>query len=146
MDWTPIVVSLVTVAGSIFASNGFWSWRTEKKSKNRQLFEKVTRINERVDDIKQEVSEIKKENGQDRAVTSRVRILRFEDELQENRHHSKDSFDQVMKDIKDYRKYVDENADFENGITEPTCKHIEAVYYKRLQKHDWGPKAKEEAE
>ena len=94
--------------------------------------------------IRNDVTEIRKEirmlddKGDRReAVDCRVRILRFEDELQEMRRHSKDSFDQVMTDITTYDHYCDQHPEFKNSQTVATVEHIKKVYVERLDKHDF---------
>lgn len=71
------------------------------------------------------------------AVSCRVRILHFEDELQEDRHHSKDSFDQVLSDVTTYDRYCEKHPDFRNHQTVATVEHIRSVYNKRLEKRDF---------
>ena len=107
----------------------------------------ITRHDKRKDDmkgIKDELEVIKKEiksldeKGDRReAVNCRVRILRFEDELQEMRRHSKDSFDQAMTDITTYDHYCSAHPEFKNSQTAATVEHIRKVYAERLDKHDF---------
>ena len=70
-----------------------WTWLAKKigKAINGEMFEEVC-------EMQREVKDIRKEMGEDRAVGARVRILRFNDELLDNKRHSKDSFDQVLDD------------------------------------------------
>lgn len=105
---------------------------------------KVERLGDSVQDVHSEVLEVKSQvdtiefnNEQDRAITARVRILRFEDEVQDGKRHSKDAWDQCMKDIKFYEEYVENHPKFENGITGPTCEHLRKTYQGLLDKHDW---------
>lgn len=165
MDWTAITIATIGVCGTIFGSTGFWQWRTNKKSKGTEVFSAVQRIsgkvdtldktinnvNEKVDsldgkfqdlqsevqDVKGKTESIESKNDEERAITARVRILRFEDEVQRNIHHNKASWDQTMIDIKNYSHYVEHHPDFENGITGPTTRHLEDCYTDRLSKHDW---------
>lgn len=90
-----------------------------------------------INNVKADVKCIKYTNEREHAINKRVRILKFEDELQEDKHHSKDSFDQVLSDIDDYEKYCAEHPNFKNNQTASTVAHIKAIYNERLVKHDF---------
>lgn len=107
--------------------------------------DKLDDIFDALDDLKVTIQNIRNENDERYAISGRIRILRFEDELQEGKKHSKDSFDQVMSDISAYNKYCDDHPNFKNDQTVMTVKHIKDVYVERLEKHDWFiPKGKGE--
>ena len=100
--------------------------------------------NDRFDAIVKEIAGIRndlkiiEEKGDRReAVSSRVRILRFADELQEGRKHSKDSFDQVMSDITQYEDYCLEHPRFKNNQTAATVNYIKKNYGERLERRDF---------
>ena len=114
------------------------------EEKMNGIEERVTNIEGKVDSIQSDINSLENrvvsmEAGMkmDQAVTYRVRILRFCDELQADRKHSKDSFDQVMSDITGYTKYCEENPDFKNHQTETTIEYIKRVYEERLEKRDF---------
>ena len=94
----------------------------------------ITGLSKKFDALEEKVDE-------NQAKTIRVRILRFGDELNEGRYHSKDSWDQCMDDIDAYETYVDKHPFFKNGITVATVQHIRAEYAERLEKRDWDKKA-----
>ena len=71
------------------------------------------------------------------AEARRVRILRFADEMLQDHKHSKDSWDQVIVDCKEYSKYTSKDKDFENGQTEATVAFIQEQYHERLKKNDF---------
>lgn len=134
-----------------------WSWigRAIGNAFNRSVVDKidekmtgiedrVSKIEDKVDDIQADLVSldskiVKLDSGLrlDEAINYRVRILRFCDELQEGRKHSKDSFDQVMSDITGYTKYCEEHPEFKNHQTEKTVDYIEKTYQERLEKKDW---------
>ena len=100
--------------------------------------------NDRFDVLVKEMAEIRKEirsidekADQREAVSSRVRILKFNDELLEGRRHSKDSYDQAMSDITKYETYCEAHPDFKNNQTVMTIAHINSSYTERLEKHDF---------
>jgi gas vesicle protein len=100
----------------------------------RALSEKAK---ERFDVLDRKIDTVNAKGDERFAVSSRVRILRFEDELQEKRKHSKDSWDQAMSDIDYYENYCQVHPKFKNNQTVATVEHIKNGYMERLEKHDW---------
>ena len=94
------------------------------------LSRKIDALEKKLDGLEQ------KEDRRD-AVNKRVRILRFEDELQSDARHSKDSFDQVLSDITDYDQYCTAHPKFRNNQTSATVEHIKKVYSERLERRDF---------
>lgn len=94
------------------------------------LSRKIDALEKKLDGLEQ------KEDRRD-AVNKRVRILRFEDELQSDARHSKDSFDQVLSDITDYDQYCAAHPEFRNNQTSATVEHIKKVYSERLERRDF---------
>lgn len=83
--------------------------------------------------VSDKVDALEKKVDENQATTIRVRILRFEDELQENKQHSKDSWDQVMDDIRRYELYVTDHPEFKNNITVASTNHISKKYSELLE-------------
>lgn len=103
-----------------------WSWIggiIGKLLGIKTLSDKVDALDEKVD-INQ-------------ATTIRVRILRFEDEVQNNIEHSKDSWNQVMDDINRYEEYTEYHPKFKNNITEASINHLKKKYDELLEKRAW---------
>lgn len=104
---------------------------------NRTVIAQQKELSAQIRGVSGELKQIKAEVGEDRAITARVRILIFEDELQEGRRHSKDRFDQVLTDIDNYESYCTSHPEFKNNQTRATVSHIRKVYSSRLEKHDF---------
>ena len=109
-----------------------WSWLIRKAGGvlTGDIMRKLDELNKKVDRLEA------KEDERD-AVNKRVRILRFEDELQRDHKHTKDSFDQVLSDITGYNQYCDAHPSFRNDQTAQTVAHIKKVYDARLENHDF---------
>ena len=90
----------------------------------------VKAISEKLDALDKKVDE-------NQATTIRVRILQFEDSLQDGKTRSKDSWNQVMDDIRRYEEYTETHPDFKNNITAASIKHITNVYAELLEKRAW---------
>ena len=117
-----IVLSLVQIAP---VKINPWSWIGAWFGKMigvKELSEKVDKLEYKVE--------------QNEAITSRVRILRFGDEIRDGEIlHSKESFDQVLNDITRYDAYCKEHPEFENAKTVLTTKVIKDTYTKLYEEH-----------
>ena len=87
--------------------------------------------------ISDKIDALEKKVDENQATTIRVRILRFEDDLQAQKKCSKDSWNQVMDDIRRYKEYVDTHPEFMNEITTASINHIRKSYSEHLEKADW---------
>ena len=107
-----------------------WTWlaRTIGRAMNGDLIERIDRLEERV-----ERSDAKAEERD--AISQRTRILRFGDELLHDKKHSKEHFDEVLRDIKRYETYCDTHKEFENGTTVATTQLIKDTYRRLLESH-----------
>lgn len=84
----------------------------------------------KIDKIEKDVAEVKQEVAESSAVTSRYRILRFDDEILHDVKHTKEHFDQILLDIDVYESFCDEHKDFKNNLAVMAIKHIKAIYQK----------------
>lgn len=98
-----------------------WSWLGNTLNKG---------ILVKLEKVEKDVAEVKREVGESSAVTSRYRILRFDDEILHEIRHSKEHFDQILLDIDVYEKFCDEHPDFKNNLAVMAIKHIKTVYEK----------------
>jgi hypothetical protein len=70
-----------------------------------------------------------------KAITSRTRILRFDDELYNNMLHTKEYFEQILEDIKTYENFCVEHPKFENNRAVEAIKHIRGIYDECWKEH-----------
>lgn len=96
------------------------------------------------EDILAKLKSLEKEVGRIRdnvewynVINSRVRILRFGNEIKQGILHTKDYFDQIMQDIDIYENYCNRNKEFRNSITSITVEIITNNYRERLEKNDF---------
>ena len=117
-----IVLSLVQIAPIKISP---WSWIGA-------WFGKIIGVKE----LSEKVDKLEYKVEQNEAITSRVRILRFGDEIRDGEIlHSKESFDQVLNDITRYDAYCKEHPEFENAKTVLTTKVIKDTYTKLYEEH-----------
>lgn len=98
-----------------------WSWLGN--TLNKDLIKKLEKV-------EKDVAEVKREVGESTAVTSRYRILRFDDEILHGIMHTKEHFDQILLDIDVYESFCDEHPDFKNNLAIMAIRHIKEVYEK----------------
>lgn len=67
----------------------------------------------------------------------RTKILRFNDELIDDRKHTKEHFIEVLAIIDDYEDYCRDHPDYKNNRCAHAVANISRVYDERLQKHDF---------
>lgn len=69
------------------------------------------------------------------AKSSRMRILRFNDEILQQKQHTKEHFDEILDDITEYEKYCKEHPDYINNKAVLAIKNVEHVYQECLAKN-----------
>lgn len=141
MDILTSTVSIL-IGGGLFSLIQFLIQRHDSKhDKLKAVTDSINamsgKMDERFNTLDRKIDSVDAKADQYNAVSCRVRILRFEDELQAEQRHSKDSWDQVMSDIDAYEKYCDANPNFKNNQTLATVTHIKHGYNERLEKRDW---------
>lgn len=97
----------------------------------------LAKTQESIAEAKEAINQSQDFELETRAIAARVRILRFGDELQEDKKPSKGRFDQALADINAYDDYCAKHSEFKNGVTEPTSSFIKEQYQERLRKHDF---------
>jgi hypothetical protein len=91
----------------------------------------------KVEVLEKRVEKLVHTNAEQNAEGRRVRILRFGDEILHDVKHSKEHFDNILKDIAVYEKYCKEHPEFENGRTVLTIETIEETYKKCFDNHSF---------
>lgn len=129
MDFSTIIGFLL--GGSFL---GFIEFLLRRYDSKHDRFESIVK---EIANIRQDLKRVEEKGDKREAIASRVRILRFSDELQDGRRHSKDSFDQVLSDITEYEHYCAEHPLFKNNQTEATVSHIKRCYAERLERRDF---------
>ena len=108
---------------------------------NGELMEKVDSMEKtfdsKVDSLEQKIEKMDQNDKLQRAKDARTRVLRFGDELIHDVRHTKEHFDDVLRDITEYEKYCDEHPKFENDQMHITAEHIKETYHKCLKEHSF---------
>lgn len=108
-----------------------WAWlaRWFKKIIIGDVEQQLTDISEKVNNLDDKIHEVD-------AKTLRTHILRFADELYTRQiKHSKDYFDDILNDIKEYELYCDAHKKFKNGKTGMAVELIKKTYKELYDDH-----------
>ena len=129
--------SVIAIFVAVIGSNALWGFlqfllqrRDNKEDCSKKIIEMIKKLDEKIDKLDGELSE----RG---AISCRVRILKFMDEILEGWSHSRDSYTQVLQDITNYTNYCSEHPLFLNHQTEATIEYIKNDYQEHLEKNDF---------
>lgn len=120
------------LGGSFLAFLQFLIQRSDKKK------DEFGEIKKAIEDLRECVKRVDAKADRREAESRRIRILRFEEELQRDVRHTKEAFDQIMEiDITEYERYCSAHPGFKNNRAGASIEHIQNVYAERLDKHDF---------
>lgn len=127
-----MILLLTTIAGGTMggALVGLIQFLIQRKDEKDGKYAGIT---DAITKLTAEVQDIRHDQRERDAVLARTHILRFNDELYNGIHHTREYFDQTIDDIKTYEKFCEENPEFANGRTEQASVFIRDEY-ERLYK------------
>lgn len=67
----------------------------------------------------------------------RLRILRFNDEILQQKRHTKEHFDEILDDITEYERYCAEHPDYKNNKAVMAILNVNRVYGECLAKNSF---------
>ena len=91
----------------------------------------------KVDRLERELLDMKENQEERDAISCRARILHFGDETIHGVRHTKEHFDQILRDITTYERYCDDHPNFENNTTALTSQRIKDIYEECLKTKDF---------
>lgn len=115
-----LVPIMVAMFGSSWLGD-FLAKKREGKITNTEIMDKLTKVDDRLTTVEENID-------RNNAITARVRIIRFNDELLEHKDHSKESFDQCLSDIDTYEDYCEKHPEFSNNKTVLSVENILRIY------------------
>ena len=128
---------IVGIVLAVIGSNALWGFiqflvqrKDNKEDCSKKILDMIQKLDEKIDKLDGELSERS-------AISCRVRILKFMDEILEGWSHSRDSYVQVLQDITNYTNYCAENPTFKNHQTVATIEYIKNDYQEHLEKNDF---------
>lgn len=95
---------------------------------NKELRSQIDSQGDQINALSEKVSNIQTEVNENAAMSSRYRILRFDDEIRHGTLHTKEHYDQIMIDIDIYEAFCKRNPDFRNNLAHKAISNIKRVY------------------
>lgn len=146
---------LITVVCSVIGSSGMFAFvqflinrKDKKDDKLDGLKEDIQGLKENIQDVRDDIDVMKREFhtsiqgvqdevAKNAAIQSRIRILRANDEMRQNVHHSYEYFRQLHSDITEYEAYCLTHPEFKNNEAVNSIDYINKVYQKCLEENDF---------
>lgn len=131
---------LTAIVLAAIAAPGFWEFLKYSIQKVTEIFtdrKKVTieEINDKLDAQGKKLNSLEesfaKKNAEDHekeAKAARRRILQADDEIRVGVKHSKDYFEDVLRDVDYYEEYCDNHPHFKNKCAESAIRNVSACY------------------
>lgn len=115
---TEIIMAIIC---AVFASSGLWGLI-------QFLINRKDSIGEKIDKLTEMVKEVSDRVDSSSATNARTRVLRFDDELINGVHHSREYFQQTLEEIDTYETYCQKHPEFKNNACVLAIEHIRRVY------------------
>lgn len=142
------MILLIVIAASLIQISPIkinpWTWCRDRARDLIGLNElkiELQTVKENMDELDSKIDNLKKEDQERRdlsdALSSRRRILRFNDELLQNIRHSQEMFNNILEDITDYDHYCNTHRNFVNQRAVLAESNIKKTYQKCMEEHDF---------
>jgi predicted glycoside hydrolase/deacetylase ChbG (UPF0249 family) len=127
---------LTAILLAAIAAPGFWEviktmidkLLQRKRVTIEQISEKLDAQGKKLNSLEQAFNKKNVEDQEKEAKAARRRILRTDDEIRIGVRHSKDFFDDVLRDIDSYEEYCDDHPHFKNKCAESAINNVLACY------------------
>lgn len=104
--------------------------KTLGRAINKEMMDKL-------ESLDKEMKQLRDATALESALNCRVRIIHFGDETLHGQKHTKEHFDQILRDIDKYEHYCNTHPEFENNVTVLTSARIKEIYQKCLADGDF---------
>lgn len=121
------MTDIIAVVVAVLASSGLWGII-------QYLISRKDKTAEKIDKIMEIVTEVSERVDTNSATNARTRILRFDDELINGVHHSREYFQQTLEEINVYEAYCARHPDYKNNACILAIEHIRRVYLDLLDR------------
>lgn len=87
-------------------------------------------------DIREDLTELKRDFEETKAQDKRWHILNFANSCRNGKQHSKDEWQHVMSELREYEAYT-ERKHIVNGVISEDAKYLRELYHERNIKNDF---------
>lgn len=127
---------LTAILLAAMAAPGFWEviktmidkLLQRKRVTIEEISEKLDSHGKKLNSLEEAFNKKNAEDQEKEAKAARRRILRTDDEIRIGVKHSKDFFDDVLRDIDYYEEYCDDHPHFKNKCAESAINNVMACY------------------
>ena len=132
-EYIPILVAAVTAPGlweviKLLIQNIHDLLTGTKRTSMSEVGEKLDIQRKEIDFLKKAFLRKNEEDEEREAKAARRRILRADDELRMDVKHSKDFFEDILRDIDFYETYCDTHTHFKNKCAESAIRNVVMCY------------------
>lgn len=89
-----------------------------------------------IGELESDVKELKKDFDEEKVNSKRWNILDFANSCRNGRRHTKEEWQHVISQLKEYEVITDERG-IENGVIEEEAKYLRKLYAERNEKNDF---------
>jgi hypothetical protein len=136
-----VIISILSIGGIWEVIKYMLQRKYSKEDKHDELMNGVLVIKEEVNSLKRDLSTkisiLSDKVDKNAAVLARTHILRFDDELINGVHHSREYFRQQLQDIDTYIAYCDTHPGFKNSYADAAIHHIRHTYEELLNTREF---------
>ena len=104
---------------------------------NASQSEKFESFKKQLEALDKKVEDLKNHVDESEIKTTRIKILRFADEIFMGKVHSYDAYKEVLHAINEYQLYCNEHPDFVNNMAECSIAEIKKAYEIHRTKHNF---------
>ena len=94
-------------------------------------------LNDKVNNIETKLETHINENKRERAADYRARIIRFNDEIMEEKTHTKEYYNNILEDIDKYEAYCNSHPDYPNNKAVMAIHNIKAKYEEHMENNSF---------
>ena len=119
---------IIAVIIAVIGSNGLWALLQSRLTRKDTMKDKDDTIKKLLDKLDAKIDRLNEKVDQNSATLARTHILRFDDELINSVHHSKEYFEQTLMDIDTYERFCATHPLFKNSYAESAIRHIKKTF------------------
>ena len=111
--------------------------KSDLKVDFNELNSEVNKLGDKVNNIETKLEKHINDNKQERAADYRARIIRFNDEIMEEKTHTKEYYDNILEDIDKYEAYCNEHPEYPNNKAVMAIHNIKAKYEEHMENNSF---------
>lgn len=146
---------IITIISAVIGSTGLFTFIQYLISRKDKKNDKLDGLKKSIDELKTDISDLSSDMSKmqsrfqidisnlgdkiekSQAIQARIRILRANDEMRQDIHHSYEYFHQLHQDITEYENYCQSHPEFKNNEAVNSIEYINKIYQECLASHNF---------